>query len=146
MALADAGPFHSVIPAAQTALHLRYPAMTRIAIFLPGVIFDEFVFRLILVSAIAWGLVTLAGMHDWCFWTAIIFVALVAYPAFHLDYLQTLTPSALTVLREVMLHGAGILWGYLYWRYGLVAAITGHISAHLSLEPLLSVLKCPKPV
>jgi hypothetical protein len=64
----------------------------------------------------------------------------VAYPAFHLDYLQTLTPSALTVLREVMLHGAGILWGYLYWRYGLVAAITGHISAHLSLEPLLSVL------
>lgn len=40
-----------------------------------------------------------------------------------------------------MLHGtAGILWGYLYWRHGLVSAITGHISAHLSLEPLLNLL------
>ena len=42
--------------------------------------------------------------------------------------------TVLTVVREIMLHGfAGILWGYLYWRYGLVAAMIGHISAHVSL-------------
>jgi hypothetical protein len=39
-----------------------------------------------------------------------------------------------------MLHGAaGILWGYLSWRLGQIAADVGHVSAHLSLQPLLSL-------
>jgi hypothetical protein len=46
----------------------------------------------------------------------------------------------LTVVREVALDGtAGVLWGYLYWRHGLGASIAGHLSAHLSLQPLLSL-------
>ncbi|WP_316399143.1 hypothetical protein [Bradyrhizobium sp. 33ap4] len=39
------------------------------------------------------------------------------------------------------LHGCGgLLWGYLYWRHGLAASIAGHVSAHLSLQPLLGFL------
>jgi hypothetical protein len=49
--------------------------------------------------------------------------------------------TTLTVVREIILHeAAGILWGYLYWRHGLIVAIAGRISAHVSLEPLLSLL------
>jgi hypothetical protein len=92
---------------------------------------------LILLTAIAWILVSLAGLRVWCFWAAIFLVALVAYPAFHITYLETLQPSTLVVLREILLHGApGILWGYLYWQHGLLAAMVGHLGAHLSLESL----------
>jgi hypothetical protein len=47
----------------------------------------------------------------------------------------------MTLLREVTLHGAaGVLWGWIYWRYGWLSGLTGHLCAHLSLQPLLSVM------
>jgi len=141
MALADSFVFHNIIPPSQTALIANYSALGRIAYFLLPVIYEEITFRLILLTAIAWILVSLAGLRVWCFWAAIFLVALAAYPALHITYLETLQPSTLVVLREILLHGAaGTLWGYLYWRHGLLAAMVGHLSAHLSLEPLLSVL------
>lgn len=33
----------------------------------------------------------------------------------------------------------GCVWGWLYWRYGLVSALIGHGTAHLVLDPLLLV-------
>jgi hypothetical protein len=83
----------------------------------------------------------MAGRRAWCFWTAILVTALLVYPALHQAYLSALVRTPLTVLCEITLHGgAGILWGFLYWRHGLVSAIAGHIGAHISLEPLLSLL------
>ena len=31
----------------------------------------------------------------------------------------------------------GILWGWLYWRYGLVTALLGHAATHVVLDPAL---------
>lgn len=33
----------------------------------------------------------------------------------------------------------GCVWGWLYWRYGWLAALVGHASSHLLLDPLLAV-------
>jgi hypothetical protein len=141
MALADATVFHSVIPASQTAMISESSPLQRIAYFIPAVIFDEVVFRLILVSALVWLLGMVAGLRALCFWAAIVFAAVVAYPAFHLSYLASLSLTPLTVSREILLHGAaGVLWGYLYWKHGWLAGLAGHISAHFSLQPMLSLL------
>ncbi|RUZ81168.1 hypothetical protein EN943_01765 [Mesorhizobium sp. M7A.F.Ca.US.006.01.1.1] len=141
MALADALLFRSAIPEWQTKVVAGISTVERIAFFAPKAIFDELKFRLIAVSVLVWILTTMAGRRGWCFWIAIIFTALVIYPVFQHGYLSTLAPTPLTVLREIMLHGgAGILWGYLYWRHGLVASVVGHVSAHLALQPLLGLL------
>ncbi|MER8749460.1 hypothetical protein NKH57_09295 [Mesorhizobium sp. M1050] len=141
MALADAILFRDVTPAAQIALVAGSSALERIAHFARLAVLDELEFRLVAMSIIAWLLVSVAGKQAWCFWAAILLTALVVFPAFHLPYLSALTPSFPTALREIMLHGgAGILWGYLYWRHGLVAAIAAHVSAHLSLQPLLAIM------
>jgi hypothetical protein len=140
MAVSDAVLFRSVIPVSQETLISSFSAIDRIAYFTPLAVIDELEFRLVVMSALAW-LLTAAGLRrPWCFWAAILVTALVIYPALHLAYLSALEPTPLTVAREIMLHGfAGILWGYLYWRYGLIAAMIGHISAHVSLQPMLGL-------
>lgn len=142
MALADATVFRSVIPAAQTAMVLSQSALERIETYIPYAIIDELVFRLVLMSVTVWLLERIAGEPKaWCFWFAILVTAFVYYPAAHWGYLATLDPVPVTMLREITLHGlAGVVWGYLYWRHGLASSIVGHISAHLSLQPLLSIL------
>ncbi|AZO53855.1 MULTISPECIES: CPBP family glutamic-type intramembrane protease [unclassified Mesorhizobium] len=143
MALADATIFRSVVPASQTALVAGSSALLRIAIasFAPHAVVDELVFRLVAMSALAWLLTALLGLRPLAFWIAIVITALVIYPAARHAYLAKLTPSLLTMMREIMLHGgAGILWGWLYWRHGLVASMVGHVSAHLALQPMLGLL------
>ena len=142
MAAADALVFRSVIPAAQAELISSFSVVERIVYFVPMAAIDELEFRLIVMSAVAWVFVAVAGSRAGSYWAAIVVVALVAYPALHPVYLASLAPFApLTISRELLLHGtAGVLWGYLYWRYGLLAAMTGHASAHLSLQPMLGLL------
>ncbi|MGY4168174.1 hypothetical protein [Bradyrhizobium sp. USDA 4529] len=100
------------------------------------------IFRLIVMSALVWLFAIAAGRPRlWCYWGAILRAALVAYPLYYLSYLMTLDPTPLSWVREVALYGCGgLLWGYLYWRLGLAASIVGHVSAHLSLQPLLGFL------
>jgi hypothetical protein len=141
MALADALLFRDIIPVSQTALVSGFSALERIVGFAPLVLMDELEFRLVLVSALVWILGVIAGKRVWCVPVAIGLSALVAYPALHHAYLASLSFTPLVISREILLHGAaGVLWGTLYWRYGLLAAIAGHMSAHVSLEPLLSLL------
>jgi hypothetical protein len=140
MVAADALVFHAVIPGSQAEL-LLVPAAQRIVYFARGALIDELEFRLVLMTALVWLFVTLAGsQRQWCYWASILLAALVAYPLAHWAYLAALQPGALAIAREVSLHGAaGALWGYLYWRHGFVAAVLGHVSAHLTLEPLLGL-------
>lgn len=139
MALADSFVFPGIVPTVLVAVTASTSALDRVAYFAPLAMNDELMFRLVVMSALVWVLVAVAGKRDWCYWAAILITALVVYPALHPAYLSVLTPSMPTFTREITLHGAaGILWGYIYWRYGLVASIVGHVSAHLSLQPLLS--------
>lgn len=141
MAIADALLFQSVIPPSQQAMISSLPALRRIFFFTPLAVVDEVVYRLVLMSAVVWLLTLIVGKpRSWCYWAAILASALVFYPAGHWGYLATLDPGPLTWAREIGLHGAaGVLWGYLYWRHGLVTSVVGHVSAHLSLQPLLSL-------
>ena len=47
-----------------------------------------------------------------------------------------MTPLTTTlVFRALVLNGiAGTVFGYLYWRHGLEAAMIGHMSAHMVMQ------------
>lgn len=138
MVLADGLLFRSIIPVVQFD---EMPVLSRVAYLTPYIVLEELMYRLALMSILAWAITSITGKQDWCYWTAITVTALVIYPLAHLAYLKTLPPVPLTVVREVVLHGfAGILWGWLYWRHGFLACITGHVASHvtLNLMPLSS--------
>jgi hypothetical protein len=145
MAVADAFLFRAVVPASQTMMVDEANAVQRIALFVPLAVLDEIEFRLLLMSAVVWlltisteGRDPVSPRRNLRFWVAIIAVAIIYLPL-HPTYLASLGPlTPMLASREVALHvAAGILWGYLYWRSGLVASIAGHVSAHLTLQPLL---------
>lgn len=141
MALADALVFRSVIPASQAVLLSNLSAAGRIAYFAPFVVIEELIYRLAAMTACVWLLTKIFGPQAWCYWAAILISAVILYPAAHHAYLAALVPGALTVTREILLHGgAGVLWGWLYWRHGFCSAVVGHLSAHLSLQQLLGIL------
>jgi len=142
MALADASLFASAIPEVQRLMTAQMTASERIVWFARGALVDEVIYRLIAMTAIAWCLALVSRLREGrLVWPVILLVALVVYPNGNWAYFSALEPSVLTVLRALSLHGAaGVLWGWLYWRHGWLSAVTGHVAAHLSLQPLLSLL------
>ena len=117
------------------------------AIFYGGIT-EELLMRLFLLSLVAWVLgrwwKTPAGLPaPGAFWTAILVVA-VLFGLGHLPATAAVTPLTPTlVVRALVLNGvAGVAFGYLYWRYGLEAAMAGHMSAHAVLQiPGVMLLK-----
>ena len=142
MAMADTWLFAGVVPPAQHELLRNMSTFARIAVFARGALFDEIWFRLIALTGLAWLIARGTGWRDGrAVWPAILAVAVVLYPLGTWEYFRTLDWSGMTVAREVLLHGgAGVLWGWLYWRHGWLAGVSGHICAHLALQPLLAAL------
>jgi membrane protease YdiL (CAAX protease family) len=105
-----------------------------------GGITEELLMRLFLMSLFAWLLgkwwkASVGTPAPGAFWAAIVLVALV-FGLGHLPATSLLAPlTPMIVARALVLNGiAGIAFGYLYWRYGLEAAMAGHMSTHLVLQ------------
>lgn len=140
MVLADATLLRGAVPEVQREMVARFTTLERIIFAWRAAFFDEAVLR----GAVLTGLVVLAralGLGGRrVFWPAILATAFLAWPLTVLPYLSDLDWTALTAVREVILHGAaGALWGWLYCRHGWLAALAGHWSAHLALQPLLGI-------
>jgi hypothetical protein len=135
-ALADRIVFRGHVPPLQVASIAGVPAWQRIAVFVPLALVDELVYRLCLVSVLAW---TLGARRNapavGAVRHAIVGVATI-YVLVHLGQATgggPLTP--VLAARELVLHVlAGSLWGYLFWRKGLLTAIVAHMSAHVTLQ------------
>jgi len=141
MAIADTWLFSAEVPLVQHVMQGSMSTMARIAWHTRGALFDEALYRLVLLTSLAWLIARYTGWRDGrAVWPAILVVALVCYPLGNWAYFAGLDWSALTVVRELLLHGgAGVLWGWLYWRHGWLAGMAGHMAAHLALQPLLTL-------
>jgi hypothetical protein len=105
-----------------------------------GGVTEELLTRLFLVSLLAWCLAfvwkTPAGLPSGgAFWGAIVVAALL-FGALHLPATAAIAPlTPMLVLRALLLNGiAGVVFGFLFWRYGLETAMLAHASAHLVLQ------------
>lgn len=98
-----------------------------------GGIGEEILTRLFLVSVIAW---ILRGR---AIWLAII-VAAVLFGAGHLPAAAAISPlTPLFVLRILLLNSiGGVVFGWIYWRRGLEAAMLAHFCADLVLHMVVA--------
>lgn len=140
LVLADAALFARHLPTEFHSL-LEISLWKRL---LAGVVYggvtEELLTRLFFISFLAWAL-----GHVWrgpgelpadgAFWTAIVVAALL-FGALHLPMTMAIAPlSPMLVLRALLLNGiAGVVFGYLFWRHGLEAAMLAHASAHVVLQ------------
>ena len=75
------------------------------------------------------------GFLTGAFWAAVVLVAIV-FGLGHLPATSLLTPlTPLIVTRGLVLNAvAGVAFGWLFWKYGLEAAMLGHMSAHVVMQ------------
>lgn len=140
MALLERYVFAPYVPEALRTSDVKAKAWMRLLASFYGGIDEEILMRLFIVSGLAWILGRFwqdAGGRPagGAYWTAIIVAALL-FGLGHLPATRALTPlSPMLVLRALALNGiAGIAFGWLYWRYGLEAAMLSHFSADLLLH------------
>ncbi len=135
------------LPKEFLALETNTSLWKRLLACLYGGFDEEVLVRLFLVSGFAWlaGLVWKApsgGPADGAFWLA-IFVAALLFGAGHLPATKAVTKLTPTIVtRALLLNGIpGLVFGYLYWRNGLEAAMLAHfildLFVHVGFTPLI---------
>jgi membrane protease YdiL (CAAX protease family) len=125
--------FH--VPLPQLAAITRVPLWKRVLFASAAAVEEELLFRLVLLSFLAWLLGTRWHQPDGrpragAGWLA----NLLAGAAFALAHVPTTPLTALTFTPRVLTAGmASMLFGRLYWTRGLEAAIVAHFAADLML-------------
>ncbi|MGE5222783.1 MAG: type II CAAX prenyl endopeptidase Rce1 family protein [Omnitrophica WOR_2 bacterium] len=148
VALLELFVFLPRLPEALRSLDVKTSFWKRLLASFYGGINEEILMRLFLVSVLVWILGRFwwnAGglREDGAYWTAILLAALL-FGLGHLPATRALTPlTPRLVLRALLLNGvAGIAFGWLYWQYGLLAAMLAHFCADIGLHlvgpPLIS--------
>lgn len=109
-----------------------------------GGIVEEILLRLGVMTFLVWLLVKVSGSAESGGWPIVVgnIGAALLFGAGHLPATATIVPlTALVVLRALMLNGIpGVAFGWLYARYGLLAAIASHFTADIVLHVILPML------
>lgn len=140
--LIELGIFFPRLPEALTSTNLahRLPLWKRFLAAFYGGITEELLMRFFLLSGLLW-----VGTRIWhtpdggpmfaVFMVINIFVAVI-FGLGHLPAVKMLTSiTPLLVVRAVILNGvAGVVFGLVYWRYGLAAAMVSHFCADIILH------------
>ena len=124
---------------------LQPPAWQGLMASFYGAIPEELLMRLGLMTVLVWvgaRLTRTADPRPAVVWTAIVATA-VLFGAGHLPTTAAMLPlTPLVIARALLLNGiGGVLFGWLYWKGGLLAAMLAHFSADIVLHvvaPLLS--------
>ena len=150
VALLETFLFAPHIPEALHLADVKIRAWKRLLASFYGGIDEEILMRLFLVSGVVWVL-----GHFWqnasglpasgAYWAAILLVS-VLFGLGHLPATKAITPlTPLIVVRAVALNGlAGVAFGWLYWQYGLEAAMLSHFTADILLHLIAPVFLHPK--
>jgi len=102
-----------------------------------GGIAEELQMRLFLMTLLVWVLSLLRQRRtaNWMFWVALLVAALL-FGAGHLPAAAKLWPlDAVVITRTLLLNGiGGLVFGWLYWKRGLEAAMIAHFGTDLVLH------------
>jgi membrane protease YdiL (CAAX protease family) len=129
-------------PALATRLHARAgaPPWLPWALAFEASILEELLLRLFLLSSLAWALARgwrSRAVSPPAAWIAIALSAL-AFGAIHLpSWLAVTSPTAMLVSSVLALNfAAGMVLGWVYWRWGIESAVVAHFAADMVVQGL----------
>ena len=136
--------FNPLLPDALREITTPPPWQGFLAAFYGG-INEELLMRLGLMTLVAWAGNRVTGQErpgGGVMWMANVLTALL-FGAGHLPTLAALAPLTTTlVVRTLLLNAiAGVVFGWLYWQRGLLAAMVSHFSADIVLHVIGGVMK-----
>lgn len=134
--------FRQLLPPDYVAFFSGHPLSERLVYFMLRAFNENILYRLFFMSTVLWGMGLVwrdsrGRIPDTAYWIAIILAQTIPMLLNEAPfYPPHLTPVFLlyVVVRFIL---AGILWGFLYWRYGFVTAEIAHVSTHIFLQPIM---------
>ncbi|MCA0972177.1 CPBP family intramembrane metalloprotease [Halobacillus litoralis] len=113
-------------------------------LFYGGVV-EEVMMRFFLMSLIIFILTKIRkrkDLSDGAYWVAISITALLfAVGHFPANIMLFGELSPVVTIRALLLNGiGGIVYGYLFWRYGLVFSIAAHMMTHVTMQFVMLIL------
>ena len=108
------------------------PLIPRLPVFSLLAVIEEFKYRLLLMTALV-AVQQLVGIKL----SPISFVGAIVISQFVNVGSFVIADPVYASLRYL---AVGCVWGWLYWRHGWLAALTGHAVCHLLLDPLLMLV------
>lgn len=142
--LIDGWLFRGVLPSSYVSL-LRAPLCLRLLYFMPRAFNENILYRLFLMSALAWlfGLVWRRENGEpaqAALWAAIV-LSQVINIAINVGFADPHGVTGVTLFYDAVRYVApGVVWGYLYWRHGLATAEIAAVGTHLFLQPAFGLL------
>ncbi|SOE66937.1 hypothetical protein SAMN05414139_02938 [Burkholderia sp. D7] len=138
----DVVVFRHLLPPHYVAYFSEHTLSERMIYFMLRAFNENILYRLFFMSAVVWGIGLVwrdsQGLPPKiAYWIAIILAQTIPMLINEAPfYPPHITPIFLLyiVMRFIL---AGILWGFLYWRYGFVTAETAHVSTHIFLQPIM---------
>ncbi|MCL2739688.1 MAG: CPBP family intramembrane metalloprotease [Oscillospiraceae bacterium] len=139
-------PFSGIT--AEMLLDTNYaPAWAGLLASFYGGIAEEVLMRLFIMSLLVWIILAISRKRGaseppaWSVWAA-IGIAAILFGLGHLPFTASMVEiDWLVIARAVLLNGVGgIIFGWLFWKRGLVAAIIAHFSADIVLHVLLPII------
>jgi membrane protease YdiL (CAAX protease family) len=105
-----------------------------------GGITEEVLLRLFLMSLFVW-VFTLIKKGNWAYWVSIFLTSLL-FGAGHLPTAAMIWHlTGVVIARTIVLNGlAGLVFGWLYWKYGLESAMVAHFSADIVLHVIMPMV------
>ena len=122
---------------ARFANRLNEPAWRPFALALESSILEEVVFRLFMMSVVAWAMARLLKRPTWAVAIAVV-VSTALFGLAHVPAWSAATQaSAALVSAVLLLNGAGgLLFACLFWRWGLPYAILSHFAGDVVVQSL----------
>ncbi len=128
IAVLDGVLFRDGLPRSYLA-HFTSPLWPRMLLSCLLSTFDEVQYRLLLMTGLVMALSVFKVRLRPAHFIAIILIAQLA----NVGALVIAAP----LYASLRYWAVGCVWGWLYWRHGWLAALTGHGAAHLLLDPVL---------
>ena len=122
---------------ARFANRLHEPAWRPWALAFESSILEEVVFRLFLLSAVAWATARLLKKPEWAVAAGVV-VSTALFGAVHLPAWSAATSLSASLVAAVLLLNAlgALLSAWLFWRWGLPYAILAHFAGDLVVQTL----------
>jgi hypothetical protein len=125
-----------VFPVGYADMLARTSTLARLAYFVPRAVAEEVVFRGVGVSALAW-----LGRYFCKRRVVLWWLAIAAAQCINLALALPAPSGWLVFLYDgVRYFAPGLVWGWLFWRYGILAAAGAHAGAQLLIQPVLTML------
>jgi membrane protease YdiL (CAAX protease family) len=125
--------------------HVTYaPVWQKLLASFYGGITEEIIMRLFLMSLLVWIFMKLGKKERpqvWGIWISIILSSII-FGLGHLPITASITQiTPMVILRAIFLNGiGGIIFGWLYWKKGLLFAMVAHFTTDIFLLTLLTLL------